>query len=118
MNKRQTGAQFEKITAEFLMEQGYTILEMNYRCRTGEIDIVAKEDGYICFVEVKYRNGTDYGFPAEAIGGRKRLTIFNTARHFLLTHGYQDETPARFDAVLILGKELELIRNAYGGFQG
>ena len=55
MNKRQTGTDYESLAAKYLVEQGFTIIEKNYRNRTGEIDIIARDGEYICFVEVKYR---------------------------------------------------------------
>lgn len=115
MNKRKLGTEYEKNAAKWLFEQGFTILEMNYRCRTGEIDIIASENGYICFTEVKYRRNSDYGFAGESIDQRKQRIITNTARHYLLVNNYSQDTPARFDTVLIEGTRIELIRNAYGG---
>ena len=50
MNKREVGSGKERIAAEYLQEQGYRILEMNYFCKAGEIDIIAEEDGYLCFI--------------------------------------------------------------------
>ncbi len=55
-NKRQTGAAYEEQAARFLLEQGYQILERNYRCRQGEIDVIARDGSYLVFVEVKYRS--------------------------------------------------------------
>ena len=55
MNKRKIGDEYEKIAAAYLENNGYIILEKNYRCRNAEIDIIAKNDSYICFVEVKDR---------------------------------------------------------------
>ena len=55
MNKRQVGTQYESMAVQYLTEAGYHILERNFRCRTGEIDIIAKDGAYLVFVEVKYR---------------------------------------------------------------
>ena len=56
MNKRQLGTVYEQKAAAYLQQQGYEILECNFRCRIGEIDIIAREGEYLCFVEVKYRS--------------------------------------------------------------
>ena len=72
MNKRQLGTVYEQKAAAYLQQQGYEILECNFRCRLGEIDIIAREGGYLCFVEVKYRSGDGYGSPLEAVGVYKQ----------------------------------------------
>ena len=55
MNRRETGSRYEKQAAVYLEQKGYEILEMNFRCRRGEIDLVARDGEYLVFVEVKYR---------------------------------------------------------------
>ena len=55
VNKRAAGADKEQLAARYLVDNGYTVLERNFRNKTGEIDIIAKKDNYIVFVEVKYR---------------------------------------------------------------
>ncbi len=112
-NRRKIGADYEKIAASYLEAHGYEILEYNYRNRTGEIDLVAKEGEYLCFVEVKYRKDTSQGSPLEAVTWRKQQNISRVAQHYLLTHGYGEQTPCRFDVVGITGDEIELVRNAF-----
>ena len=112
-NRRQTGARYEKLAAEYLTEHGYEILEYNYRNRTGEIDLVAKDGEYLCFVEVKYRRDTSSGSPLEAVGRRKQQNISKVAKYYLLTHGYSEWTPCRFDVVGITGEKFELVKNAF-----
>ena len=67
MNKRQTGADQEVLAAVWLEKQGLRILEKNYRCRQGEIDLIARDGRYLVFVEVKYRKGIHTGHPSEAV---------------------------------------------------
>ena len=112
-NFRKIGADYEKIAASYLEAHGYEILEYNYRNRTGEIDLVAKEGEYLCFVEVKYRKDTSQGSPLEAVTWRKQQNISRVAQHYLLTHGYGEQTHCRFDVVGITGDEIELVRNAF-----
>ena len=66
MNKRKTGQEQEVKAACFLKTQGYQILERNYRCKKGEIDLIAREGQYLVFVEVKYRSTNESGLPEEA----------------------------------------------------
>ena len=65
--KDRLGRQGEDLAADYLVEQGYSIIERNWRCRQGEIDVVAERDGITVFVEVKTRSGLRYGHPFEAI---------------------------------------------------
>lgn len=115
MNKRKLGSDYEEIAIEYLESIGYKVIEKNFRCKIGEIDIIAKDGDYICFIEVKYRKNTNFGFPDEAISKNKRHTIFKVAKFFLNFHRYPEHTSARFDTVLILGSEIKLIKNAFGG---
>ena len=75
MNKRAVGAAYEAKAAKHLESLGYRILERNYRCRTGEIDLVAMHEGCLVFVEVKYRQDAHAGYGAEAVTWRKRQQI-------------------------------------------
>lgn len=94
-------------------KNGYVLLEKNYRCRTGEIDLIAKDGAYLVFLEVKYRNSAALGDPAEAVDLKKQKRITGAARYFLMTHGYGEDIPCRFDVVAILGEEIRLIRDAF-----
>nr|WP_314463267.1 YraN family protein [uncultured Clostridium sp.] len=113
MNNRETGNRFEGIAADYLERAGYKILERNYRDRSGEIDLIAKDGKYYVFVEVKYRENAKKGDPAEAVDGRKQLKIRNTARRYLYRHRLGESVPCRFDVVAILGQEIRLIRDAF-----
>lgn len=108
----------ESIAERFLEKKGYEILEKNFRCRLGEIDLIAKEGGEIVFVEVKSRHGSSFGFPEEQISRKKQRKLGRLAE-FYLKRRRQDE-PARIDVVAILQSEtgellsLQLIPNAIG----
>ena len=73
------GRKYEEKAAELLEKQGYFILERNYRCKQGEIDLIGKEGEYLCFIEVKYRSGLSYGSPLEAVTKAKQRKISRTA---------------------------------------
>lgn len=111
-NKRTTGAAYEQKAAAHLIYLGYEILELNYRCKSGEIDIIARDGEYLVFVEVKYRGSLKKGHPLEAISLQKQKTISKCAMYYITKHDLT-EMPVRFDVVGILGEEKELIKNAF-----
>jgi putative endonuclease len=115
MNKRAVGTQFEQEAADHLKKNGYQLLAKNFRCKIGEIDLIAKSEGYLCFIEVKYRSDISKGYPAEAINFNKIRRITRTAEFYMLSHKIPQDTPCRFDAVLILDNEITLIKNAFDG---
>ena len=112
-NKRQIGTAYEQLAAAYLMEQGYEIVTLNYRIRTGEIDIVAKDGEYLCFVEVKYRSDDRAGSGLCPVNIRKQRTIIRVAQYYMMQHGLDEWTPCRFDVVSIDGEEITLIQNAF-----
>lgn len=114
MNRRQTGACYEQKAAEYLEGCGYRILEMNYRCRTGEIDIVAMDGKYVVFCEVKYRSGSRAGNPLEAVDLKKQRVIFRCGEYYLTEHRLRD-VPCRFDVIGIAGAEITHIKDAFTG---
>lgn len=117
-NRRQVGSTYEHQAEAYLQSQGYHILCRNYRCRTGEIDLVARERGYLVFLEVKYRANAKKGMPQEAVDIRKQQRICRVADHYRMIHGYGDDISCRFDVVAILGDDVVLIRDAFPYRQG
>lgn len=114
MNKRKLGAEVELKIRDYLVQHGFEILEMNYRCRQGEVDIIAKEDSYYVFVEVKYRSPSKrYGTPQEAVGFAKQKRICQTAQYYLYSRGLSEFTPVRFDVAGVLGEEITYLKNAF-----
>ena len=111
-NRRQKGSLYEKKVAQFLVDKGYHILEMNYRCRIGEIDIIAREAEYLVFIEVKYRKNLAKGLPQEAVNLRKQRIISKVADYYCMTKGLYG-CPCRFDVAAVLGEEFALIQNAF-----
>ena len=115
MNHRAVGTRYEQEAARYLQKNGYVILQNNFRCRIGEIDLIAREDNYLCFIEVKYRSGISKGYPAEAITPNKIRKITKTAEFYMLLHKIPQNTPCRFDVVVILGSDISIIKNAFYG---
>lgn len=107
------GTAYEKLAGAYLEQQGYEILEYNYRCRIGEIDIVARQGGYLVFVEVKYRSGDEKGNAAEAVTTAKQRTICRVADYYRYLHHYGEDTWVRYDVVAIQGETLHWIPNAF-----
>lgn len=113
MNRRKIGNEKEGLACSYLKEQGFFILETNFWTRGGEIDIVAKEGGYLVFVEVKYRKSDRFGGSAYAISPKKIQSISRCALHYLKQRGVSPDSPIRFDAILIEGETISHIRNAF-----
>ena len=113
INKRSIGNAYEEQTVAFLKSTGIQILDRNFYTKFGEIDIVAKEENYLCFVEVKYRKNAYAGDPLESVTLMKQKKISNSARYYLLTHPRYQGLQIRFDVVAILGDEVNFVRNAF-----
>lgn len=117
-SKQRLGAIGEKIAQDFLIDNNYKILKLNYRfSRMGEIDIIAREKEYICFIEVKTRRNTLFGRPSEAVDKRKQARMIKLAYIYLKEHNIKDGN-VRFDIVEILYKgqndyTINLIENAF-----
>jgi putative endonuclease len=111
------GAAGEDAAARFLKREGYRIVERNYTCPPGEVDIVAREGSCLCFVEVKARSGPGYGSPLEAVTKHKQRQIIRAAQHYLVTQRVP-ECDCRFDVVSVERSEegtheVTLIRDAF-----
>jgi putative endonuclease len=107
----------EARAARYLERKGLTVLARNYRCRGGEIDIVAREGSVTVFVEVKERRGPRFGAGHEAVTTGKRLRIVHAARLYAASRGLS-ESPLRFDVVSIdwEGEGQPVIRHDRGAF--
>lgn len=121
MNRRKVGGSYEEKAAMFLRLQGMEILELNYRNRFGEIDIIARnrdENGKsrIVFVEVKYRSSKTCGYALEAVDIHKQRKIVQVAWYYLKMHGYGYNQPVRFDIVTIQDNKIHLYENAFYGY--
>jgi len=93
------GAAAEALASRFLREHGLRIVACNYRCRGGEIDLVAQDGPTLVFIEVRLRRGSAFGGAAASITAAKRRRLLLAARHYLGRLGR--EPPCRFDAILL-----------------
>lgn len=112
-NTRQIGTAYEQLAADYLKAQGYEILEHNFRCGLGEIDLIAKEGNYLVFVEVKYRSRSDCGYPSDAVNYKKQVRISNGAAYYLWRNYDSIQIPVRFDVVSIQGETVQLYKDAF-----
>ena len=114
--KKELGRKGEDLALRFLKKKGYRIIEKNYVCKMGEMDIIAQEKDTLAFIEVKTRTSTTFGPPQLAVNPKKQSQMSKVALHFLKEKKLED-AKARFDVVAILlgqkGAEIELIRDAF-----
>ena len=107
--KKELGNKGEQIATDFLIHQNYEIIENNFTCKIGEIDIIAYDKNVIpneiVFVEVKSRIDSRCGNPAEAVDSKKRNHIYRTAEYYLYINELENE-PCRFDVIEIINHAL------------
>lgn len=113
MNTRKIGTDKENLAAEYLTGNGMRIVERNFRGRQGEIDIIGYHDGYLVFVEVKYRRNTSRGAALEAVDIRKQRQICKMADYYRYLHHCGEDTAVRYDVLAIQGDEICWIQNAF-----
>ncbi len=109
MNTKTIGDYGEKFAVKYLKQNGYKILERNYKTRFCEIDIIAKDGDTLCFVEVKTRSNTDYGLPCESVGYRKRSKIISGASYYVSSKML--DVAVRFDVAEVYLKEKGIFKN-------
>ena len=107
-NNREIGDKYEEKAVKLLISRGYKILERNYRVKAGEIDIIAKFEDTIVFIEVKYRKTLKYGYGLEAVDYRKIRRIYNAAKVYL-TLNKKLSSKIRFDCISFLGDNNPLL---------
>ena len=116
MEKKELGKKGEELALRFLKKKGYRLIETNYVCKMGEMDIIAKEKDTLAFIEVKTRTSTTFGPPQLAVNAAKQRQLSKVALNYLKEKKLED-IKARVDVVAILlgqkGEEIELIRDAF-----
>ena len=119
MQINKEGVSGELFAARYMRDNGYMLVLSNYRCRFGEIDIIGKKDGYICFVEVKTRSENAIYEPKEAVGSDKQARIIAAAQTFSQVYPYTEQM--RFDVCEVFLNEkrqavkINYIENAFNG---
>ena len=106
MNKRSIGNIGEDIAVKWLVKnKNYNILDRNYSTGYGEIDIIAEDGKALVFIEVKFRNGTDFGYPYEAVNKNKQRRICKAALRYVQEKYNNDDINMRFDVAEIINKD-------------
>jgi putative endonuclease len=107
----------EDLACQYLKEQGLILIERNYRCRCGELDLIMRDGAQLVFVEVRYRRNHRYGTPAETVTRLKQVRLLRAAARYLQSR--HSNAPCRFDVIAITERQgkstLQWIRDAFQG---
>ena len=114
MNTRVIGSFEEDVAISYLKENGFEILEQNFKCKIGEIDVIAKKDNAIRFIEVKYRKGNVAGGAHYTISKSKLIKISKIASFYIMTHPNGNSSYS-IDAIIIENDCIEYLENIFGG---
>lgn len=114
---QQKGLYFEKLALTYLKKQGLVLLEQNYHCRFGEIDLVMRDNAAVVFIEVRFREKSEFGFAFDTVDKRKQQKLIKTAQLYLLQHELYEQVSSRFDVISATIQQnkpkLQWIRNAF-----
>ncbi len=117
--RKALGSRGEDLAVQYLKKKGFKVIERNYHCSAGEIDLIAREGKTLVFVEIKTRSSSDYGLPQDAVDRFKQKKMIEVARSYLAERHLTEDIPARFDVVAIhlmpAGPQIELIKDAFQG---
>lgn len=122
IRRKQIGRTGEEAAVEALLRQGYRILERNYSCRSGEVDIIAEHNNILVFVEVKTRSPRAWDTPESAVTTEKQARIMRAAAYYLAA--FRNPSPVRYDIVSVLTDDggavtsVEVKVNAFGAGSG
>ncbi|MDR3259123.1 MAG: YraN family protein [Fusobacteriaceae bacterium] len=114
MNKREMGSIYEERAVKFLEDNNCSIVDTNYRCKRGEIDIICLDRTELVFVEVKYRKTNEYGEGIESVDKNKIRKIYRTAEEYLFRFNVKNYS-FRFDCISFLNNETKWIKNIIWG---
>ena len=114
MNNIEKGKLGEEIALKYIISKGGKVIERNYRTKIGEVDIIAKLNGELVFVEVKSRSNINYGYPSESVNYKKKRKITNVAKYYILDNSLENLS-IRFDVIEIYFNEKKInhIVNAF-----
>jgi putative endonuclease len=111
--RRPAGDAAEERALHLLQGHGLTLLERNFRCRVGEIDLVMRDGQTVVFVEVRFRADGRHGSAAETVSLAKQQRVAAAARRYLQQHPAAARGPCRFDVVAITGERVDWLRAAF-----
>lgn len=113
MNNIKKGKYGEEIAEKILTKEGFCIVEKNFYCKYGEIDIIAKKENLLIFVEVKYRENMNYGYAQESVNKKKQIKLYKSA--FFYINKKNLDCDYRFDIVAVTKNNFEWIKNGFWG---
>lgn len=116
-DRRAHGKEAEKLAQEFLVSRGLKLVEANYYCRLGELDLVMKDKNSLVFVEVRLRRNPDFGSAAESVTRNKQDKLWRAALHFTASRPDLASLPVRFDVIALSDMRIDdscWIKNAFG----
>ena len=108
--RHKIGKEGEDYAVQYLQEKGYQIIQRNFECRQGEIDIIAKDKKEYVFIEVKTRQNLHYGMPSEAVTKKKQKHIWKATKYYLYSYKLEDKY-VRFDVIEVYKKEEKFYTN-------
>lgn len=112
---KQIGDRAEELAKRYLTQKGLSFVSQNYRCKSGEIDLIMRDQLTWVFIEVKFRSKTAHGEPAEFFTSIKQRRVLSAVKHFLLDNQLNEfHTPIRIDVIAIHGETLQWFKNATG----
>lgn len=113
-DKRKQGDDKERLAESYLVQQGFELIERNFSSKTGEIDLIMRDQDYLVFIEVRYRENAEFGGALASITRSKQNKLRRTAEFYLLENFGNTPPPCRFDAIGIeAGDHLEWVKNAF-----
>lgn len=113
LSKRALGDKKENLAAKHLKSQGLKIIERNFNCRFGEIDLISHDGNSLNFTEVRYRRSQSHGGAALSVDHSKQQKLIASAQYYLQCHPKWQSSACRFDVVAIEGEEINWIRDAF-----
>ncbi len=113
MSYKEIGIKGEVFAKNYLIKNKYKIIETNYICPLGEIDIISKDRDVLVFIEVKTRTTDNFGLPQEAVNFKKQQKIKQVATYYLVSKNLYNKVQVRFDVVSVLNDNITLIKNAF-----
>ena len=117
--RKALGSRGEDLAVQYLKKRGFKVIERNYHCQWGEIDLIAREKNTLVFIEIKARSSSEYGLPQEAVDRFKQKKLIAVSRYYLAERHLTEDIPALFDVVAIhltpSGPDIELIKDAFQG---
>jgi len=102
-----TGKRSERQAEQFLRTHGLTMVKRNFRCKTGEIDLIMRDGATLVFVEVRHRSNRQFADGAESVDWHKQQKLIRTASHFLATHPRYNDCSCRFDVIAANADDVE-----------